>query len=239
MGFLYNKICIGFVICAIKWHDTFGPWRFGNKDSHLLFMQYSCVPKIFLCPFLVDEQSDSSSQHKIACWSCVWFSYINSTDYPIQLLVTGLTASNWKKKSSGLLSTASVSAFTSTIGLSNWALSREAWAWFWPSASTGIRNWARLDSSVTWSQTHPKINTCLCHIKGLGPDSLNQHLISLLFHPIKMHANSTDILPYTSFDVPQKKNVKFGSTWRINLSQSIYMLPSHGPGESVLWPQPK
>lgn len=152
MGFLYNKICIGFVICAIKWHNKFGPRRFGNNDSHLLYLQYSRVPKIFLCPFLVNEQWESSSQHKIVCWSCVWFSYVKSTDYPIKLLAPGLTASNWKKKSSGLLSTASVSAFTSTIGLSNWALSREAWAWFWPSASTGIRNWARLDSSVTWSQ---------------------------------------------------------------------------------------
>ncbi len=44
------------------------------------------------------------------------------------------------------------------------------------------------------------------HVKGLGPDSLSQHLISLLFHSIKMHADSTVILPYTSFDVPQKKS---------------------------------
>ncbi len=139
-------------------------WWCDNK-SDLIWFDTHVSLKYYCVLFLVDEQSDSNSQHKIACWSCVWFSYIKSTDYPIQLLVTGLTASNWKKKSSGLLSTASVSALTSTIGLSNWALSREAWAWFWPSASTGIRNWARLDSSVTWSQTHPKINTSLCHSK--------------------------------------------------------------------------
>lgn len=64
-----------------------------------------------------------------------------------------LTASNCRKKSSGLSSILSESAWTSTIGLRFWALSREACARFCPWAVTGTRNWARHDSSDTY-KTH-------------------------------------------------------------------------------------
>lgn len=61
-----------------------------------------------------------------------------------------LTASNWRKKSSGLSSILSGSACTFTIGLRFCARSREALARFWPWAVTGTKNWARHDSSDTW-----------------------------------------------------------------------------------------
>lgn len=90
---------------------------------------------------------------------------------------------------------------------------------------------------------HPKIYSISCHskpvrssvehIKCLESDSLSHHSISLLFNPIKMHADSTVVLPYTSFDVPQKiksqgwKNVKdINKWWKIEVNsffKSVYI----------------
>lgn len=85
------------------------------------------------------------SLHDLNDMSLVWF--ICFTDFRRRSF--SLTASNCRKKSSGLSSTPSGSACTSTIGLRFCARSREAWARFWPWADTGTRNWARHDSSDT------------------------------------------------------------------------------------------